>query len=110
MQPARLLDFEEMLVSRAHPIVQVYTLFPSGRLGYVGHIANLRQNSLHWVKEPPLPPSEAPIILVRRKTREAAGLRKRRAPFAARAWTLREPVGWLVAHNPDFHPESHGGL
>ena len=31
-----LTDFEEMLVSRAHPLLQVFTLFPSGEIAYVG--------------------------------------------------------------------------
>jgi hypothetical protein len=107
---ARLTDFEEMLVSRAHPILQVYTLFPSGQLGYVGHIANLRQRSLSWVQELPLPPEEVPIILVRRKTREAAGVRKRRAPFAARRWCLEEACDWLLVNNPEYGPDAHGGV
>ena len=32
---ARLNDFEDMLVSRIHPPIQVFTLFPIGQLAYV---------------------------------------------------------------------------
>ena len=64
---AKLTDFEEMLVSRIHPLIQVFTLFPSGQIAYVGHIVNFRQRSIHWVQNLPLHPNDIPIILVRRK-------------------------------------------
>eukprot|EP00969_Alexandrium_andersonii_P280391 12396075-Alexandrium_andersonii.AAC.1 len=74
----RLTDFEEMLVARVHPLVQVYTLHPSGQTAYVGHIVNYRQRVVEWVRQLPVSPGDAPIILVRRKTREAVGAEARR--------------------------------
>ena len=105
---AKLTDFEEMLVSRIHPLIQVFTLFPSGQIAYVGHIVNFRQRSIHWVQNLPLHPNDIPIILVRRKTREAAGVRRRRSPFAARKEALRDALHWLLAHHPQWQPGVHG--
>ena len=105
---SRLTDFEEMLVARIHPLIQVFTLFPSGQTAYVGHVVNFRQHSIRWVQNLPLHPDDIPIILVRRKTREAAGTRARRSPFAARKEVLRDAVLWLLADHPQWQPGVHG--
>lgn len=105
---AALTDFEEMLVSRVHPLVQVFTLFPSGQIAYVGHIVNYRQHSIEWITDLPLKPVDVPLILVRRKTREAAGIQRKRAPFAARREVLRNALRWLLANHPQWQPGVHG--
>ena len=106
---AALTDFEEMLVSRIHPLLQVFTLFPSGQLAYVGHIVNLRQHSVEWIQDLPLRPEDVPIVLVRRRTREAKGVQKRRTPFAARKAVLRRALEWLLQNHPQWQSDVHGG-
>jgi hypothetical protein len=98
-----LTDFEEMLVARVHPLVQVYTLLPSGQCAYVGHVVNYRQRAMEWVSELPLRPQDVPIVLVRRRTKEASGTSGRRAPFPVRPQALREAVLWLAANHPQYH-------
>ena len=48
-----LTDVEAMLVARVHPLVQVFTLYPSGQLGYVGHIVNLEQKAVEFLEAAP---------------------------------------------------------
>jgi hypothetical protein len=105
---AVLTDFEEMLVSRIHPLVQVFTLFPSGQMAYVGHIVNYRQRSVKWITDLPLRPADVPIVLVRRKTRETAKRQRARVPFAARKEVLRNALVWLLANHPQWQPGVHG--
>ena len=108
MELQGLTGFEEMLVSRVRPLVQVLTLFPSGQLAYVGHIVNYRQQSTEWVRELPLRPAVVPITLVRRKTREAPGVQRPRAPFVARRGVLKIALMWLFANRPQWQTGFHG--
>ena len=106
---AALTDFEEMLVSRVHPLVQVFTLFPSGQLGYVGHIVNYRQDSVEWVQALPLTPADVPVVLVKRQTRESKSVQRKRAPFSARKSVLRDATSWLLENHPQWQAHVHGG-
>ena len=62
---AALSDFEEMLLSLVHPLVQVYTIPTTGEYAYVGHVCNFRQNVRKLMTTLPLSPEDVPVVLVK---------------------------------------------
>jgi hypothetical protein len=60
-----LSDFEEMVLSLVHPLVQVYTVPSTGELAYVGCICNFRQHVSKFLPYLPTLPENMPFVLVR---------------------------------------------
>ena len=60
-----LSQIEEMLITRACPIMRVYTKH-GGQRGYQGHVLNLPQNLQGFVNQLPRSPSSLPLIIVRK--------------------------------------------
>ena len=98
-----LTDIEAMLLARVHPLVQVFTLYPSGQLGYVGHIVNLEQKSVEFLEAIPPPPKDLPILLIRRMTREPFSKRARRQPFVANYARLRNALDVLLERHAQYN-------
>ena len=92
-----------MLLARVHPLEQVFTLYPSGQLGYVGQIVNLEQKSVEFLEAIPPPPEELPILLIRRMTREPFAKRARRQPFVANYARLKNALDWLLERHAQYN-------
>ena len=99
---AALSDFEEMLLSLVHPLVQVYTIPTTGEYAYVGHVCNFRQDVHKFMTTLPLPPEEAPFVFVRPRTSKAAKDQKPRKPVKVDVSKLKAAFQWLKAHNPYY--------
>ena len=97
-----------MLVARVHPLVQVFTLYPSGQLGYVGHIVNLEQRAVEFLEAIPPPPENLPILLIRRMTREPFAKRARRQPFLANYARLGAAIDVLLEHHSQYNGSARG--
>ena len=62
---AALTDYEEMVLSLVHPLVQVYTIPRTGQLAYVGHVCNFRQKVAKFLTSLPVLPADMPFVMVR---------------------------------------------
>ncbi len=96
-----LTDLEAQLIARIHPLMQVYTN-GSGGWNYKGHVCNYRQESLEFVDTLPLHPSKAPIVVLRRKTRERYVTQSRRIPFQVNVARMKEAVTFLRQNHPGY--------
>ena len=94
-----LTDFEEMVISLVHPLVQVYTIPRTGELAYVGHVCNFRQNVCQFMSKIPVLPKNMPTIFVRPRQSAANPDRMVRKPFAVNMDRLRVAFAWLKEHN-----------
>ena len=99
---AALSDFEEMVLSLVHPLVQVYTIPRTGELAYVGHICNFRQDVTGFMTKLPARPRETPFVMVRPRRSKGAQDGRARAPFRVSVVALREAFEWLREHNPYY--------
>ena len=75
------------LVAICRLIARVWTL-RTGKTAYVGPAVNLRHKSHRPRSKLPAPPSDLPILLIRRKTRAQLEKERRRAPFVANRWRV----------------------
>ena len=103
---AELTDFEEMVLSLVHPLVQVYTIPSTGELAYVGHVCNFRQHVTEFLSTLPVRPEKVPIVIVRPRRKAgsvAAGAGdpawKPRKAHQVRMACLRRAFGWLKENN-----------
>jgi hypothetical protein len=103
-EPLHLLtDFEEMILSLVHPLVQVYTIPKTGELAYVGHVCNFRQNVSGFMSSLPIPPKNMPFVMVRPRTPPGGTNCQPRCPFPVDVERLRAAFQWLREHNKWYH-------
>ena len=96
---AALSDFEEMVLARVHPLVQVYSIPRTGELAYVGHVCNFRQNVRRFMKDLPVRPAEMPIVLIQPRRPPGAADQRPRAPSPVDVQKLRAAFAWLREFN-----------
>ena len=96
---AALSDFEEMILARVHPLVQVYSIPRTGELAYVGHVCNFRQNVRRFIKDLPVRPAEMPVVLIQPRKPPGAADQRPRAPFPVNVQKLRAAFAWLREFN-----------
>ena len=99
---ADLTDFEEMVISLVHPLVQVFTIPTTGELAYVGHICNFRQHVSEFLSSLPVLPKNMPFVLVRPRRAPGQQHQKRMAPHRVDVPRLRRAFDWLKRHNPYY--------
>ena len=99
---AALNDFEEMILSLVHPLVQVYTIPTTGELAYVGHICNFKQRVTEFFKSLPILPAEMPFVLVRPRLAPSTADRRPRPPVRAHVPRVWAAFQWLQRHNPYY--------
>ena len=92
---AVLNDFEEMVISLVHPLVQLYTIPKTGELAYGGYVCNFRQEASSFLSSLPVRPADMPFILVRPRAPSGAADRKPRMPFRVDVVKLRAAYDWL---------------
>ena len=90
-----LTEFEQMLISRAFPIMQVYTKPGLGYLGYKGHIITLPNNVQHIADILPHCPKDLPIIAF-----TFEGKSEYSKEFRLRQEKVLFALLWLVKNNP----------
>ena len=96
----QLTMIEEMLLSPVHPIMSVYRL-PSGGNVSRGYEANFKQDSINFIKQIPLKPSELPCMIIRRKGQENTS-----ADFKVCRARVEVVGRFLVDHHPNFKSHS----
>ena len=94
-----LTDFEEMVLSLVHPLVQVYTVPSTGELAYVGHICNFRQHVSKFLSSLPTLPKHMPFVLVRPRCAKGQSSKKRGALHKVDVPRLRRAFDWLKENN-----------
>jgi hypothetical protein len=99
---AALSDFEEMVISLVHPLVQVYTIPTTGELAYVGHICNFKQHVSQLLSSLPVPPANMPFVLVWPRRAPGQTDSKPRAPHRVHVPRLRAAFEWLKQNNPYY--------
>ena len=99
---AALTDFEEMVISLVHPLVQVYTIPRTGELAYVGHVCNFRQDVKKFMDKLPVMPKDMPTVFVRPRASAGNLDRIKRKSFAVNMDRLRAAYAWLQEHNPYY--------
>ncbi len=100
---SKLTELEAMLLARVHPLIQVMTVHPSGQHVYRGHVCNLEQRSVEWMSSLPASPDKVPVVWIRRRTREAAGKRHKRAPIRANRWRMEAALDVLEQVHADYN-------
>ena len=90
-----LTDFEEMVLSLVHPLLQVYTVPSTGELAYVGHICNFRQHVSTFLSSLPTLPKHMPFVLVRTRCAKGQSSKKRGALQKVDVPCLRRAFEWL---------------
>ena len=95
---AALSDFEEMVLSLIHPLVQVYTIPTTGELAYVGHVCNFRQKVSKFLSSIPVQKAKFPGMVVVRP-RQLHGQGAKRMPYPVNVQKLRRAFEWLKVHN-----------
>ena len=91
-----LSQVEEMLISRACPIMTIYRKH-GGQRGYKGHVVNLPQNIQGFLDSLPSNVSELPVLVVRKQ-----GNNDTYADFRVRRERVLAAIQWLKQHNPCY--------
>ena len=91
-----LSQVEEMLISRACPIMTIYRKH-GGQRGYKGHVVNLPQNIQGFLDSLPSNVSKLPILIVRRE-----GSNDTHADFRVCRERVLTAIQWLQRHNPCY--------
>ena len=99
---ADLTDFEEMVISLVHPLVQANTIPRTGELAYVGHVCNFRQNVDRFMSTLPVLPQDMPTLFVRPRQSASNPDRMKRKPFEVNMVRLRAAFAWLKEHNHHY--------
>ena len=96
-----LTDVEQMLVARAHPIVQVWAI-RTGQSAYVGHVVNLQQKVVEFFSNLPPNPKDLPTLLIRRPTREEWEKSARRSPLVVNRHRLEAAFRRLMESHCEY--------
>ena len=101
-----LTKVEEMLISRACPIMSVYRKH-GGQWGYKGHVVNLPQDIQGFLDQLPCNISDLPILIIRRH-----GGENTHADFRVRREKILFALQWLKTNNPCYKDITinHGAL
>ena len=91
-----LTQVEEMLISRAIPIMRVHVK-PGGQRGYSGHCINLPQKVSELAHSLPRYPKEIPFILVTMKGKDNTY-----KDVVVRRDRVENALNWLIQHNPQY--------
>ena len=91
-----LTETEEMLISRAFPVIHVF-IKQGGQRGYSGHCINFPQNVSELADVLPRCPKDLALILVNVKGHSG----NTKSLFVGRSVVLRA-LQWLVASNPVY--------
>ena len=92
-----LTQVEEMLITRACPVMCVYRKH-DGQRGYRGHVLNLPQDVQGFVNTLPCHVADIPVLLVRRQ-----GVNNTHADFHIRRERVLKALQWLQANNRFYH-------
>jgi len=96
----KLTMVEEMLLSPVHPIMSVYRL-PSGGNVSREYVANFKQDSINFIKQIPLKPSELPCMIIRRQ-----GQQNTSVDFKVCRARVEAVGRFLVYHHPNLKSNS----
>ena len=91
-----LTQVEEMLITRAFPVMQVYTRPNGGQLGYRGHIITLPNDVQNIANVLPRHPKEIPIIVF-----EFQGKNNKSREIRVRREKILNALLWLTGRNSD---------
>ena len=91
-----LSQVEEMLISRACPVMSVYRKH-GGQMGYKGHVLNLPQDVQCFLDQLPTNISQLPVIIIRRR-----GSDNTHKDCRVRRQTVLNALIWLQANNPFY--------
>ena len=89
-----LTQFEEMLIARAFPIIQLYTKPKGGQFAYKGHVLTFPQNVQQLANVLPRCPKDLPVILF-----QICGENYHSKEFTVRRQKVDTALHWLVANN-----------
>ena len=95
-QLQELTQIEEMLISRALPIMRVY-IKPGGQKGYSGHCINLPQDVKELASSLPRYPKDLPLIVVKMKEKENSI-----KSVTVRKGKVHAALLWLISNNPHY--------
>ena len=95
-QLQELTQIEEMLISRALPIMRVY-IKPGGQKGYSGHCINLPQDVKELASSLPRYPKDLPLIVVKMKGKENSI-----KSVSVRKGKVHAALLWLISNNPHY--------
>ena len=90
-----LTQFEEMLLGRAFPIINVYTKPRGGQKAYNGDVITLRQDVQQLADVLPRCTKELPVIVF-----TINGQRNESRDFIVRRKRVSDALHWLVKFNP----------
>ena len=91
-----------MLVAIYHPLAQIWTL-RTGQAAYHEHVVNFEQRTHKFFANLPPPPSDLPILLIRRKTRDGWSKERRRAPFVVNRHRLEAAFKRLLTSHREYN-------
>ena len=92
-----LTQIEEMLISRALPIMKIF-INAGGQRGYSGHCINLPQKVAELANSLPRCPKNIPIIVGTMKGNNSSF-----RDVTVRKQKVENALCWLVQHNPLYH-------
>ena len=90
-----LTQFEEMLISRAFPVIHVYTKPRGGQRAYKGHVITLPQDVQQLADILPRVPQDLPVIVF-----TINGKNNQSRDFQVRRQKVEAALHWLVRNNP----------
>ena len=90
-----MTQFEEMLIARAFPVINVYTKPKGGQRAYKGHVITLPQDVQQLADVLPRCPKDVPVIIF-----TVNGKDNQSKDFHVRKQKVSDALHWLVENNP----------
>lgn len=97
-----LTQFEEMLITRAFPVMHVYTKPRGGQKAYKGHVITLPQDVQQLADVLPRCPQELPVIVF-----TIAGKDNKSRDFLVRRQKVADALYWLTGTNENGEPNNY---
>ena len=97
-----LTQFEEMLITRAFPVMHVYTKPRGGQKAYKGHVITLPQDVQQLADVLPRCPQELPVIVF-----TIAGKDNKSRDFLVRRQKVAVALYWLTGTNENGEPNNY---
>ena len=98
----QLNDFEEMMISLARPLVQVYTISSTGELVFDRCVRNFREPVQQWVSNLPVRPADMPFVLMKPRMSRASKDQKARPPVPIDTRKVKRAFYFLKENNPYY--------
>ena len=92
-----LTQFEGMLITRAFPVIHVYTKPRGGQRAYKGHVITLPQDVQQLADILPRLPKDLPVIIF-----TVNGKNNESKDFQVRRYKVEAALHWLVKNNPVY--------